>query len=96
MGNVRTALEPTQLSQHADHVDALMTAYIRTVTIVTYPAALLVKRACVDTCKSPGASAMYAVYRGHGRERAMCTGTLARLDVWLPRYDRRRASSQPI
>ena len=72
-GIVRTALESTQLSLHADHPDALMAECIRTFPTVTFPASLLLKREEVETLKTPGASIIAAVFHGHGRKNAMFT-----------------------
>ena len=70
-GIVRTAVESTLLSLHADHPDVLMAECIRAFPSITFPASSLLKREEVETGKMPGASIIEAIYHGHGRKNAL-------------------------
>ena len=70
-GIVRTAVESTLLSLHADSSDVLSAECIRTFPSVTFPASALLKREEIETGKMPGASVIEAIYHGHGRKNAM-------------------------
>ena len=70
-GIIRTAVEGTNLSLHADHPDVLMAECVRTFPTVTFPANLLLKREEIETLKAPGASVIAALHHGHGQNHRM-------------------------
>ena len=68
-GIVRTAVECTNLSIHANNSDVLMAECIRTFPTVTFPASMLLKREEIECGRTPGVSVITPLHHGSGQRR---------------------------